>query len=412
MRPASRRTMRESMDPSLATKGIGMRTKTRQRILVVWGIAAVVGAFGPPALRGAETAAPAVGRIESVADAMRGFVEDRELAGAVTLVARDGKILHLDAVGWQDIPAGRPMAVDSLFSIASMTKPISAVAALALCEEEKLSLDEPVATVLPEFKEGRRKDVTLRQLLAHTSGMAGGQQNLGTLAETAAAMAKRPLAFDPGTRWAYSPGLTIAGRMVEVASGKPFDAFVAERITRPLRMNDTTFLPSVEQSKRLALLHRKRGNGEGLETAANWFLGPAEKRTPNPSGGLYSTAPDLFRFWQMLLNGGELDGVRILREESVREMIRPQTAEMKAGFVPGSAWGLGVGIVREPQGVTAGLSPGSFGHGGVFGTQAWVDPRRKAVYLLLIQHIGLVNSDASEYRRAFQDAAAKGLSER
>jgi CubicO group peptidase (beta-lactamase class C family) len=134
-----------------------------------------------------------------------------------------------------------------------------------------------------------------------------------------------------------------------------------------------------------------------------------ETRSPNPSAGLYSTAADLFRFYGMLLGRGELDGVRILKSETVEEMCRPQTGELKAGFVPGSAWGLGVGLVQQPEGITATLSPGTFGHGGMLGTQAWADPIRQTVTILLIQRSGLPNSDASEYRQAFQQAAAAAL---
>lgn len=134
-----------------------------------------------------------------------------------------------------------------------------------------------------------------------------------------------------------------------------------------------------------------------------------ETRSPNPSAGLYSTALDLFRFYRMLLGRGELDGVRILKSDTVDEMRRPQTGEFKAGFVPGSVWGLGIGLVQQPQAITAMLSPGTFGHGGMLGTQAWADPQREAIMILLVQRAGLPNSDASEYRLAFQQAAAEAL---
>jgi CubicO group peptidase (beta-lactamase class C family) len=177
--------------------------------------------------------------------------------------------------------------------------------------------------------------------------------------------------------------------------------FLKERIFEPLEMKDATFYPNSEQSSRVAKLHAPTGNG--LVPTENWILGPEETRTPNPSAGLFATANDLYRFWQMLLNGGELDGERILSKESVTEMTKIQTGDMRAGFVPGSAWGLGVGIVKEPQGVTATLSPGTFGHGGAYGTQVWADPKENAIYLLLIQRTGLINSDASPYRATFKE---------
>ena len=344
-------------------------------------------------------------RLAPVAERMKAFVDEGEIAGAVTLVAKDGKIVHLDAVGWEDREEKKPMREDSLFSIASMTKPVSSFAALILVERGKLSLDEPVSKWLKEFDTDRGRTITLRHLLTHTSGLLGNQQNVGTLAETSKEIAGRPVAFAPTKAWAYSPGISVVGRLVEVASGKSFEDFLAENIFVPLKMTDTTFHPSAEQLKRLAQLYK----GKSLERADNWFLGPLENRTPNPSGGLYSTARDLFRFYQMLLNGGELDGARILSEKMVTEMTRPQTGSLKAGFVPGSVWGLGVGMVQEPTGVTATLSPGSFGHGGLYGTQVWADPKKHAIYILLIQKIGIVNSDASPYRKAFQELAGKEI---
>lgn len=348
-------------------------------------------------------------KLDSIHDRMQAFVDDQEIAGAVTLVARHGQIVHLDAVGYANAETKTQMRTDSIFSIASMTKPVTAVAALILCEEGKLALDEPIAKHLPEFAVGRKAKITLRHLLTHTSGMAGNQQNMGALAETVNAFAKRPLAFEPGQDWVYSPGLSVAGRLVEIASGKPFDVFLAERILQPLEMTDTTFSLSDAQVERLAQLHKETSDGKSLQVTDNWFLGPVEQRTPNPSGGLFSTARDMFRFWRMLLENGALEEVRILNEETVREMTQSQVGELKTGFVPGMTWGLGVGVVKTPEGITATLSPKSFGHGGVYGTQAWVDPKTETVYILLIQQVGLVNSDASKFRRAFQEAAAESL---
>lgn len=342
-----------------------------------------------------------------VAARMREFVDQGELAGAVTLVAKNGKIVHLNAVGWEDREKKKSMRPDSLFSIASMTKPITAVAALMLVEKGKLTLDEPVAKWLKEFDTERGRTITLRHLLTHTSGLVGNQQNIGSLADTAKEIAGRPIAFAPSKAWAYSPGISVAGRLVEVASGETLEEFLSKNIFTPLKMVDTTYHPTSEQLGRLAQLYK----GKSLERADNWFLGPLENRSPNPSGGLYSTANDLFRFYQMLLNGGEIDGVRILSKEMVGEMTRPQTGQLKAGFVPGSVWGLGVGIVQEPTGVTSTLSAGSFGHGGLYGTQAWADPKKNAIYILLIQKIGIVNSDASPYRKAFQELAGKEINE-
>ncbi|MFO0944773.1 MAG: serine hydrolase domain-containing protein [Planctomycetota bacterium] len=375
----------------------------RSTLLTAWTISTCMTAC---ALAWAQASEP---RMNAITEQMKSFVDHSELAGAVTLVAKNGKIVHLDAVGFEDIDGKRPMTTDTMFAIMSMTKPIASVAALILCDEGKLQLDEPIAKHLPEFSEGNRKKITLRHLLSHTSGLGGNQQNEGTLADSSRAFAKRPLGYEPGTKWAYSPGISVAGRLVEVASGQPFDQILTERIFKPLGMNQTTFYMNEAQEQRLAKIYKRSGEDKPLEEVENKFLGPKETRTPNPSGGLFSTARDLERFWQMLLNGGELDGVRILSKEMVREMTTPQTRDLKAGFVPGSKWGLGVGIVSEPTGVTAMLSPGTFGHGGAYGTQVWADPKTKTIYLLLIQRVGILNSDASPYRQAFQEAATKAL---
>lgn len=301
------------------------------------------------------------------------------------------------------------MQPDTLFSIMSMTKPVAAVAALICCDDGKLSLDEPLARWLPEFEQSPNNTITLRQVLTHTSGLFSDQRNTGTLADTVARLAKQKLQFAPGARWQYSPGLTVAGRAVEVASGLPFDEFVATRICQPLKMRNTRFRLSAEDEARLATTYGYNSREKKLSVLQLNFLGPMEMRSPNPSGGLYSTASDMFRFYQMLLGRGELDGVRILNPDTVDEMRRPQTGELKAGFVPGSVWGLGIGLVQQSVGITAMLSPGTFGHGGMLGTQAWADPKQEAIMILLIQRAGLPNSDASEYRLAFQQVAAQAL---
>lgn len=367
----------------------------------------------PPAA--AEAPAPGTAAapvIEAISASLRPFVERQELAGAVALVAVDGQIIHLDALGLADVESGRPMTTETLFSIMSMTKPVAAVAALILCDEGRLALDEPVAKHLSEFAAPPYDEITLRHLLTHTSGLFSDQVNRGTLAETVAKLGKVKLNFTPGTRWLYSPGLTVAGRLVEVVSGQPFHEFVAARICGPLGMQDTTFYPTPEQLARLASVYAHDAKEKKLARAPLDFLGKLETRSPNPSAGLYSTARDLLRFYQMLLGGGELDGTRILSAETVAEMTRPQTGELRAGFVPGSAWGLGVGLVSEPQGVTATLSPGTFGHGGMLATQSWADPQRGAVYILLVQRLGVLNSDASDFRGAFQEAAGAAVAGR
>ncbi|MBW3598387.1 MAG: beta-lactamase family protein [Planctomycetes bacterium] len=348
-----------------------------------------------------------------IAPAMRQFVEEGQISGAVTLVARQGKIIHHAAVGDADIDAGRQMQKDTIFAIASMTKPITATAVMILRDEGKLSLDDPVSKFIPEFKnatlEGKplEQEITVRRLLTHTSGLAGSQQNEGTLKNTAEALAGRPLAFAPGARWSYSPGLSVAGRVVEVASGASFDEFLQKRIFEPLAMNDTTFHPTPEQQKRISRLYKPGEEKGSLAATTHWLSELSPDRTPNPSGGLFSTAADMAQFYQMILNGGEVDGRRIVSREAVEEMTSIQTGELTTGFTPGNGWGLGWCVVREPQGVSRMLSPGSFGHGGAFGTQGWIDPKREMIFVLMIQRTEFGNSDASKIRETLQKLAVE-----
>lgn len=372
----------------------------------------VVGACGSASANDGKSPAP---RIPELSERLQQFVENKLVSGIVTLVARRGRIVHFDAIGMSNLEAGTPMQPDAVFRIASMTKPITATAVMILQDEGKLSVDDPVAKFVPEFNAVRyrgkplRRAITLRDLMSHTSGVVGKQDNEGTLQETAVAMARRPLGFEPGSKWEYGPGLSVCGRVIEVASGRSYEAFLRERIFAPLRMVDTTFHPSPEQKKRAATLYKAVGDPPRLVPAHHWLVDVDERTVPNPSGGLYSTATDLARFYQMILNGGELDGKRIVSAEAIRQMTIPQTDGVKEGVEPGMAWGLGWAIVRDPQAANRVLSPGSFGHGGAFGTLGWVEPKRQMVYVFLIQRLGLSSADATELRRTFHETAVHAL---
>lgn len=350
------------------------------------------------------------------------FVENREIAGGVTLLTQAGETLEYAASGFADVEKKQPMTKETLFAVASMTKPVTATAVMILQDDGKLSIDDPVSKYLPEFEKMQLKDgtpagpITLRQLMTHTAGLSGSQSFEGSLEEAAREIATRKLEFAPGTKWQYSPGLTVCGRVVEVVSGQPFDEFLRKRLFEPLAMTNSTFRPNEEQQKRVAVIYssvlEKEGEKERKLVSANNGYGilPGEtKEGPNPSAGLYTTAGDLGRFYAMMLNGGELDGKRVLSREAVAEMTRVQTAEFTTAFTPGNGWGLGWCIVREPQGVTAMLSPGTFGHGGAFGTQGWIDPERKAIYVMLIAGSGVPNGDASPMRQRFQELGVKRL---
>ena len=351
------------------------------------------------------------GVVSAIDERMREFVRQGKITGAVTLVMRRGRVLHLGAVGHADVEKHHSMRTDSIFGIASMTKPITATALMILYEEGKLALDDPVSRFIPSFKDTRLADgrpsrpVTIRRLLTHTSGLGGSQAIEESLERTAEMLGRRPLNSEPGTRWQYSPGLNVCGRIIEVISGQAYDAFLTQRIFGPLRMVDTTFNPSPQQRRRMATLVKPGATEGTVERASHWLNDLSEPRPPNPSGGLFSTAADMARFYQMVLNGGELEGRRIVSKASVDQMVKLATGDLKTGFTPGNGWGLGWCIVRQPQGVSGMLSPGTYGHGGAFGTQGWVDPQREMIFVLMIQRTGFGNSDASAIRKAFQSQA-------
>ena len=340
---------------------------------------------------------------------LENYVAEKEIPGGVTLFHPEHGPAEIVVVGEADLAKETPMAEDTLFGVMSMTKPISATALMILVDEGKVSIDDPVSKYIPSFAKAKTtsgepvRDLKIRHLLTHTSGLGGEQGCTESLEATANALAARPFDFQPGERWQYAPSINVVGRIVEVVSGQPFDVFLRERIFVPLAMSETTFHPSDEQRQRMAALYKK--TDDGLALGERWAGAGEPGCVPNPSGGLFTTAGDLDRFYQMILNGGELDGHRIVSADAVRQMTSVQTGELETGFTPGNAWGLGWCIVREPQGVTGMLSPGTFGHGGAYGTQAWIDPVKKRVFVLLFQRADIGNSDGSDIRKEFQQAA-------
>src|SRR5262249_5317257 len=263
------------------------------------------------------------------------------------------------------------------------------------------------------------RPIKLRDLLTHTSGLPGNYpgefadvytKRNHTLAETTAAVAKLPLRFEPGTKWEYcNAGIDTLGRIIEVVSGESYESFLKKRVFDPLGMTDTVFYPSPEQLKRLAVTYGKDKDGKLFPAPNNLIALPENPKHPIPAGGLVSSAADLAKLYRMMLHKGQLDGKRIISEKSVAEMTKVQTGEIKTGFVDGMGFGFGWAVVREPKGVTAMLSPGTFGHGGAFGTQGWIDPKQDLFCVLLIQRTGLQNGDASPMRQALQELAVKGI---
>ncbi len=371
----------------------------------------------------AQNSSPPRGAVmEAVRQAIEKCIDDREIAGAVTLVAQGDQLLTSQTFGMADLAANRAMDFDSIFWIASMSKPVTAVAVMILAEEGKLSVDAPVSKYIPAFAELKTADgqparITVKHLLTHTSGL-GEMSNtdarqVTTLAQAIPYYLAQPVAFEPGTKWVYcQSGINTAAQVVEIVSGQLFPDFLNSRIFKPLGMRDTTFYLSVEQAARLAKSYKKGSNGSLEETPIGFLLGKSptsRDRYPAGNGGLFSTAGDYGRFCRMLLAGGTLAGQRILKPETVKQMTTVQFPDIKTGFTPGNGWGLGCCVVREPQGVTAMLAPGSFGHGGAYGTQAWVDPRNHRVYVLMVQRADFPNADASPVRQAFQEAVASVL---
>jgi CubicO group peptidase (beta-lactamase class C family) len=369
-------------------------------------------------------------KLAEIPKRIQAFVDDGTVAGVVTLVAYKGEIASLEAVGWADLETKKPMRPDSLFWIASMTKPITATAVLMLQDEGKLSVDDPVEKHLPEFKnqwliDSRTNDalslkrparaITVRDLLTHTSGLAdvAAPRPNCSLAELVMAYSQQPLKFAPGSRWEYcNSGINTLGRIVEVVSGQMFADFLQERIFKPLGMKDTTFWPTANQAKRLAKSYQPAKEGKGLEATNVWFIKDNfsdRSRTPFPSGGLFSTAQDMWRFYQMALNGGTWNGRRIVSREAMDLMTHTQTGDLRTGFTEGMSFGYGWAVVKRPVGITEMLSSGTFGHGGAYGTQGWVDPKKEVIFVLMIQRAKLPNADASPIRKAFQEVAASAL---
>lgn len=352
-----------------------------------------------------------------------------EFAGAVTLVVAPRGAIALEAFGLADIESGRPMRRDSVFWIASMTKPITAMGVLMLVEEGKLGLDDPVSKFVPAFRDQPiasptgpakpRRPVTVRDLLTHTSGLTGASPTPAgqpvdslSLAAMADFYGRQPLVSEPGARWAYSnAGINTLGRIIEVVSGRAFGDFVQRRFLDPLGMDSTSFWPTAEMTGRLATPYRKdKATGELVAAGNSRFATPLSdrRRTAIPAGGLFSTAEDLTQLYQMILRDGELDGHRFLQPATLRLMTTNQLGDLpKVSFAPGMRMGLGFHLVHAPQGVTESLSAGSFGHGGAYGTQGWIDPVRRRAYVLLIQRTDLPNSDGSEIRRVFQRTAVE-----
>ena len=372
-------------------------------------------------------AQPTADRLDRLHRGMQGFVDRSEAGGIVTLIARDGKVVDLHAVGFQDKEAKTPMRTDTIFRIASMTKPITSVAVMMLYEEGKLFLTDPVSKFIPTFKSLQvaeaggnvpaRRMISIRDLLTHRSGITYGFLNGGavgssyrkngvtdglttstmTLAEGIDKLAAEPLVSQPGAAFNYSLSTDVLGRVVEVAAGQPFEAFVRERILKPLKMADTDFTVPDAKWSRVATVYSPDGKGgirpmQDPESFGNTHMSPIayyKSRTYFSGGaGLVSTASDYLRFGQMLLNGGVLDGVRLLSPKTIELMTMSHTDDLQGPLAiagPGRGFGLGFSVVTDVAATQAVGSAGMFGWSGIYGTNFWVDPKERLVAIMLVQ---------------------------
>lgn len=376
------------------------------------------------------------GKLDQIRTRMQAFVDQGEIAGIVTVVGRRSGIVSHEALGKMTLEKGQPMPKDALFRIASMTKPITALGIMMLVDEGKLAVDDPVERHLPEFRgqmmiAGKQKDtiilqkpgrpITIRDLLTHTSGLTSQippglaelyHKRQRTLAEGVIAFSQRPLDFEPGSKWVYcNPGIDTLGRIIEVVSGMSYEDVLHKRIFYPLAMKDTTFYPDAKQLERAAMIYDKK-DGK-LVLAANPIIGLVPNaKYPIPAGGLWSTGGDLAKLYQVMLGRGTVGNIRFLSEKSFAEMTKLQTGDLTAGFGAGMGFGYGWAVVVNPQGATGMLSPGTFGHGGAFGTQGWIDPKQDLFVILLIQRVGMTGGDSSKIRHALQEAAVGAIAPR
>jgi len=344
-----------------------------------------------------------------------------EISGAVTLVARNGKVVHLQAQGYADLASKRPMPKDALMRIASMTKPIVATAVLMLVEDGRIRLDDPVSRFIPAFRDVKvavpravpagsppgtpayytvpvERPLTVLDLLTHTGGLVSGPISTAAAAKVMDRhraegvkaledLASVPLEFQPGTRWQYSglAGFELLARIVEIAAQQRFGDFMQQRICAPLGMKDTTFWPTDAQRARMATLYVMGDKGMALNPDPDRLNSPI---LDSGGGGLITSIESYARFAMMLANGGELDGVRLLSPASVRIMGSRVISDTLPGRQPGEGYGLGVRVVTDSAARHTLLGPGSFGWSGAYGTHFWVDPARKLVAILFVQTPG------------------------
>ncbi|MFN3237823.1 MAG: serine hydrolase domain-containing protein [Pseudomonadales bacterium] len=358
-------------------------------------------------------------RLERIAPVMQQYIDDELVAGTVTIIARKGRVVHFEAQGNMDAENQIPMRKDAIFRIASMTKPITSLALMMLWEEGKFQLRDPVSKFLPEFADQMvsttsdasgetgelvpvNRPANVRDMLTHTAGMANNY--IGNVAayreqarvrpdDTLESLIKRlaamPLNYQPGEAWQYSAATDVVGRLVEVMSGMPLDQYLQTKVFEPLGMKDTHFFLDDTKDGRLTAQYKPGEDNKivlqdpGSEES-RWIKGP--KKVFRGAGGLVSTAHDYVRFQQMVLNGGELDGVRLLAPSTVSLMLDNHTGELPLWLAgPGMGFGLGYGVVVDRGAAASPLSEGSGYWGGAYCTISWIDPEQEIVGILMTQ---------------------------
>ena len=400
-----------------------MTSITRQLTFVLLIGLAFPARAGDLATARAEKVGMSSERLARITTLARRYVDEGKLAGVVTIVARHGKIVHYEAVGKQSLESGAPMTRDTLFRIYSMSKPITAVAAMILYEEGKFQLTDPVSKFVPELKglkvlkDGKeipaQSEINMQQLLSHTAGFSYGflpgdavdkryqdEKLLSSkdLDEFIKRLARIPLRYDPGSRWHYSVAVDVTGAVIERISGQGFDRFLKERVFAPLKMEDTFFEVPESKLSRFGTNHRWNAEQRKLEVAPSSDY-PIYRKTTffSGGGGLVSTAMDYMRFAEMLRNGGELEGVRVLSPKTIQLMTMDhlpatvkigtsgETPTVSLGGVSGSGFGLGFGIITDvPKSGVIG-SVGEYSWGGAAGTVFWVDPVEEIVVVGMVQ---------------------------
>ena len=343
-------------------------------------------------------------RLERIRPVMQDYVDKGHLPGFLTVVARRGKIVHFETIGMRDVENNKPVEPDTIFRIYSMSKPITSVAVMMLYEEGHFQLGTPVSRFIPEFKNMKvynedqtetldaEREITIKHLLMHTAGLTYGWGNKpvdalykeakifepgSTLADIVGKLGNIPLVHEPGERWTYGVSVDVLGYLVEVVSGMPFEKFLQTRLFGPLGMVDTAFSVPPEKVERYAALYRhNREEGQKQRVKDAPLANDELSFFPSGGGGLVSTAADYMRFSQMLLNGGELDGVRILGKKTVELMRYPHHDDW---------FGLGFAVVTDREPPNTLESVGNFSWGGAAATTFWIDPQEELIGLLLTQ---------------------------